>query len=290
MFNVKSVTKRGDLIYDVGMHMGEDTDYYLKKGFRVIGFEADPDLLKHCKNRFSKEIEDGRLVIVEGAIVDQRSEEIVTQTVKFYKNQNSTVWGTVSADWANRNEVLGTHNEIIEVNAVDFTECLRRYGIPYYMKIDIEGLDTACLRSLLNFEQKPSYVSIESEKIVFDKLLEEFTLLEQLGYSKFKAIEQSGISSQIEPALSSEGVYAGYRFQRGASGLFGEDLPGRWKDKNQIIKEYKIIFVLYSLFGDYGFLNRFRGRDRLIDVFCKILRRPVPGWYDTHAKHLSVVS
>ena len=290
MFKEKVVTKRGDLIYDVGMHNGEDADYYLKKGFRVIGFEADPDLLKHCRNRFSKEIENGRLIIIEGAIVDLRSEEIVGQTVKFYKNQNKTVWGTVSVDWANRNKMLGTHNEVIEVNVVDFTESLRQYGIPHYLKIDIEGLDIVCLRTLLNFEQKPSYVSIESEKVVFDKLLEELCLLEQLGYTKFKAVQQQGISFQTEPNPSREGVRVGYRFQEGSSGLFGEDLPGKWKEKNQIIKEYKNIFLQYNLFGDYGNLNRFRVGRLLRKVLCNVLRRPIPGWYDTHAKHLSAIS
>ncbi len=32
--------KHDDLLYDVGMHKGEDTDYYLKKGFKVIGIEG----------------------------------------------------------------------------------------------------------------------------------------------------------------------------------------------------------------------------------------------------------
>ena len=32
-----------ELIMDVGMHRGEDAAYYLAKGFRVVGFEADPD-------------------------------------------------------------------------------------------------------------------------------------------------------------------------------------------------------------------------------------------------------
>jgi hypothetical protein len=32
-----------DLIYDIGMHQGEDTEFYLQKGFNVIAFEADPD-------------------------------------------------------------------------------------------------------------------------------------------------------------------------------------------------------------------------------------------------------
>ena len=56
------------------------------------------------------------------------------------------------------------NSEIIYVNEVDFSECLRRYGIPYYLKIDIEGMDLHCCRVLLNFGEKPNYISIESEK------------------------------------------------------------------------------------------------------------------------------
>ena len=33
--------KYRDLLYDVGMHRGEDAEFYLRKGFRVIGFDAD---------------------------------------------------------------------------------------------------------------------------------------------------------------------------------------------------------------------------------------------------------
>ena len=45
--------KHLDLIYDVGMHKGEDTDYYLQKGFRVVAFEANPDLVNLCRTRFA---------------------------------------------------------------------------------------------------------------------------------------------------------------------------------------------------------------------------------------------
>ncbi len=116
-----------DLVYDIGMHKGEDTDYYLKKGFRVIGFEADPDLIQYCKSRFVEAIESGRLVIVEGAIVEQRSGATTGRTVKFYKNLEKSVWGTVNDTCAHRNEKLGTHNNIVEVKAIDITECLKKH-------------------------------------------------------------------------------------------------------------------------------------------------------------------
>ena len=279
-----------DLIYDIGMHRGEDTDYYLKKGFRVIGFEADPELIEYCKSRFLPAIERGRLVIVEGAIVEQQFGETVGRTVKFYRNLENSVWGTINDTWVHKNEKLGTHYRVVEVKGVDFTECLKKYGIPYYMKIDIEGSDTICLRSLLGFEPRPSYVSMESEKVSFEKLRKELNLLEQLGYDELQAIQQGSVHCQAEPTSSHEGVYVGHAFQQGSSGLFGKDLPGGWKSKGQILREYKMIFILYRLFGDNSLLNKFMIGRRFMRVVEGALRRPLPGWFDTHARHPSAAS
>jgi FkbM family methyltransferase len=281
----KLAVKHPELIYDVGMHRGEDTDYYLKKGFKVIGFEADPELVEYCKNRFSDAIKQNLLTIVEGAIVEPISKnELERQKIKFYKNIDASVWGTICDDWADRNQMLGTHIESIEVNSIDFTKCLERYGIPYFMKIDIEGTDIVCLKALLNFEHRPDYVSIESQQVYFNKLQDDINLLESLGYSAFKAVQQVNVISQLEKRNNGEGKYIGYHFDYGSSGLFGRDLPNEWMNKTQILKSYRKIFFMYFLLGDQSILRKFGVR--------KLLRRtlnwPVPGWHDTHGRHSSV--
>jgi len=286
---MKQTIKNKDLVYDVGMHKGEDTDYYLEKGFNVIGFEADPNLAAHCRTRFSKEISNGKLTIVEGAILEIQPGEAAEKTIKFFKNKDNSVWGTVASDWAQRNENLGTSNEIIEVPVINFSDCLEQYGIPHYLKIDIEGMDVVCLKALLNFEQKPDYVSIESEKVSFDKLIDELNLFVQLGYSRFQAVQQEGISRQREPNPSQEYNCIGYQFQEGSSGLFGADLPYKWKNYEQIVSRYKIIFLLYQLFGDNGKANNYAIGRLIKSVLSKRFRMPVPGWYDTHARHNSLV-
>ena len=287
MYKIKQTKKYEDLVYDVGMHKGEDADFYLKKGFRVVGLEADPKLVAYCRNRFSCSIKKNKLTIVEGAIAEWDPDKIKNQTVTFYRSTNR-VFGTICSDWAQRNELFGTSNEIIKVPVVDFSECLERNGIPHYLKIDIEGMDVVCLRTLLEFEQKPNYISLESEKVSFDKLVEEFDLILQLGYTRFKAIQQSTVSHQREPKYSKEQRFVGYQFQDGASGLFGADLPGEWKDYEQILNEYKRIFRRYRLYGDYGILtNNVVGR-AIVKVLWTLLGRHIPGWYDTHAKHASV--
>lgn len=279
-------TKYDDLIYDVGMHKGEDTAYYLQKGFRVIAFEANPELVEYCRNRFAAEIGDHRLIIVEGAIVDPDAGP-TEGTIKFFRNIELSVWGTVSSDWAQRNEGLGTHNEVIEVRVIDFIECLKRYGIPHYMKIDIEGVDAACLKALLQFDTKPNYVSIESEKVRFGGLRSEFDLLTKLGYTSFKLVQQVTVPSQHEPEASAEGRYVGYSFQEGASGLFGKDLPGPWIRKQTALMRYAAIFSMYKLFGDKGFVNRSAHGRKFHWALERKLGRQIPGWYDTHAKHVS---
>jgi hypothetical protein len=57
--------KHDDLIYDVGLHKGEDAEFYLRKGFRVVAFEADPDLIAFCKGRLKEFIDQGQLTIVQ---------------------------------------------------------------------------------------------------------------------------------------------------------------------------------------------------------------------------------
>jgi hypothetical protein len=45
---------RENLIFDIGMHVGEDTRYYLNTGFDVIAIEANPFLVEKSKKGLRK--------------------------------------------------------------------------------------------------------------------------------------------------------------------------------------------------------------------------------------------
>ena len=270
-----------NLIFDVGMHKGEDTDFYLSKGFKVVAFEADPDLIKKSKNRFKKKIENGDLIIVEGAIVDKN----FNKKIKFYKNKLNTVWGTVLREWAERNKADGAESECIEVDGINFKECLIKFGIPYYLKIDIEGMDIVCCEALLSLEQRPNYISIESEKISFRRLEAELDLFEKLGYKDFKIAQQDNIKRQKEKKFFGEDRHINYNFIEGSSGLFGKDLPGIWINKQVALKKYKKIFLFYKIFGGNSYLKKNIFTKYFLKIFRKLTGIPTPRWYDTHAKH-----
>lgn len=280
--------KHKNLIYDVGMHDGDDTDYYLRKGFDVVAFDANPDNIAAARQRFAEEIAQGRLTLVEGAITETAPKATaVPATIKFYYNLDHSRWSSTTADFAYRSEVMGTNNKVIEVPTVNFAESLAQYGIPYYLKADIVGSEKVCLRALRDFAHKPDYLSIRSEKVIFKSLEEEFQLFEELGYNRFQAIQQSVESLQARRD-STEGKQIAYTFRDGSSGLFGTDLRGKWKNRKQISQEYQRIFVLYWLFGDYSYLTQLESGRKFTKKLERIFRRPLPGWYDTHAKHATV--
>jgi FkbM family methyltransferase len=279
--------KHADLIYDVGLHKGEDTEFYLKKGFRVIAFEANPDLIRHCAKKFAQELLTERLVIIKGAIVDPGDIDAEGYT-SFYVNAQQSIWGTAKGNWVARNEKAATEHTQIRVPAVDFAAMLERFGIPYYMKIDIEGCDRICLQALLHFEQRPDYLSIESEKADFSELREEFRLLRKLGYDRFKAVQQANVYRSSPPVPAREGKDIAHRFAEGASGVFGEETSGEWRDEARALDDYARIFKRYRRFGDDSVMRRFRLGRKVLKRVQRITGWSLPGWYDTHAKHSSV--
>jgi FkbM family methyltransferase len=255
------------LIFDVGCNNGQDAEFYLRKGFRVIGVEANPALCSDLKNRFSAQIDDGTFVLIDKAIAEHDGE------VQFFVNEKADIWGTIRADQADRNAAMGAPSTKIVVPSITFASLIERFGVPYYLKIDIEGADLLCLEGLVKFRERPKFVSFENEQSNLLECFEGLNLLKKLGYARFQIVDQSLIPEQSPPNPSREGVYSNYRFDLGATGLFGRELPGKWLAYGATAATYTTIFIWNKL---YGLSKRIPG-----------VRRIVPqvrgSWYDTHA-------
>jgi FkbM family methyltransferase len=238
------------------MHQGEDTEFYLQKGFNVIAFEADPDWVRACRHRLNEFIAQGQLTIIEGAILDLDTIDAGRKKVQFYKNDKATAWGTVRVDWAERNARLGRSSSMIEVDGIDFAEVIQEHGVTHFMKIDIEGCDMVCINALRSFSKRPDYVSVESDKTSFANIKGEIDALTDLRYDSFQAVEQSAIpSSQSPPYPPTEGEYVAQCFAERSSGLFGCELGGKWKSKNEILCQYRAVWLGYYLLGDDGIMK-----------------------------------
>src|ERR1700730_2310316 len=118
-----------DLIYDVGMHTGEDTAFFLHQGFRVIAIEPDPQLVDAARRRFRSELASGRLTILSVGVVETPGTET------FWICDGDSGLNSFSKEIISS---LGQKCHPITVQTRPFGEILDTYGVPFYLKIDIE--------------------------------------------------------------------------------------------------------------------------------------------------------
>lgn len=242
-----------DLIYDVGMHNGDDTAYYLHRGFRVVAIEADPSLVEKGTRRFADQIKAGRLEIL-GVGISEREE-----SARFWLADANSLWNSFDIDFAKR---YGSTATPVDIRCRPLRDIFREKGVPFYLKTDIEGRDHLCI-SDIDPQDRPMYVSFEMTR------LDDLLLLAQKGYGQFKCIEQVRYRQMLanaqvkgaarfvadakgivrkHPALqkivsapiravrasSQSRSQQDWTFQKGSAGPFGEDTAGHWQSRDDV--------------------------------------------------------
>jgi len=270
-----------DLIIDIGMHNGDDTNYYLPRGFNVLAIEAAPTLVQQAKDRFSEYIQKGKLEILNIAIADTEGEK------DFYLCDTLSVWNTFEEEELIRRKAK-YHS--IKVPCKTFDWILGNYGIPFYLKIDIEGNDYLCIDAL-KCGNLPQYLSLETWGDNYSDKVKVLDQLYELGYTKFKCISQFNFIALEKPLARDaqdyqrfkEIIYGkykysknlifrgfmklglrkiisnkmneletkfrtrdGYTFPEGSSGPFGEETPGKWMNIDEIKDVYSFYFEFFE--------------------------------------------
>ena len=213
-----------NLIFDVGMHVGQDTEFYLKKGFRVIAVEANPTLAEMAHEKFASEIASGQLTICNVALAHERD------TIDFFVCDDITEWSSMNETLASRDK----NHRKIKVDALSYCDLADRFGTPYYMKIDIEGADLIPIIGLSKAQMRPVHVSYEAFT------LDGAALLYSLGYKWFKLVGQRNLPKIAQPATALEGLDVAHNFPLGSSGPFGEETPGPWSRFDDCASDYTI--------------------------------------------------
>ncbi len=241
-----------DLIYDVGMHDGEDTAYYLARGYRVVAIEANPAKVERAREQFAGAIGAGRLVLVHTGVFPVAGEfDFWISEYDFWSS-----FDRLSASKANKACVP------VRVACRPLQDVLREHGVPYYLKIDVEGQEDHCLRALSPADL-PRYVSWEAGL----GSLAQLAWMHQLGYNAFKCIAQATLTASLKRhiaaghllgralgrarrevaragrllgarATASPDGEAPREFAFGSSGPFGEDTDGAWQSFESVAGEW----------------------------------------------------
>lgn len=272
------MTHATDLVYDVGMHNGDDTAYYLHRGFRVVAIEANPHLAARGEQRFAGAIRSGRLKILAVGVAAGRGE------AEFYIASDLDVLSSFNLDLVKRAD---TPIERVRVPCLPMREILDVHGVPWYLKVDIEGNDSLCIAGL-DPQHLPACVSIELDLRHGDADLH---ALRALGYTRFKCIRQNDLREMTpailpgQLALRRRAARAGpwgtmnrvlrgmshrarsrrcgdWTFPPGSSGRFGDDLTGAWLDAAQVLDLWA----------------------RLRDIDAELAAGWKSEWFDLHAR------
>ena len=272
-----------NLVFDVGLNVGQDTAFYLSQGYRVLAIEADPVLAEKVSNSFRREIQEGRLEILNVGIADKEG------FADFWICEEKPEFNSFQRKIAARDSY--SHHSI-QIPVLHFVSIIERYGIPHYLKIDIEGNDMLCLDGL-GPSTLPKYLSVESECPLDEEGagvedgLRTLQKLDSLGYRRFKLIDQYTFCSLSLPAppyywvdtlarktfnqplmknIRGLGLISRHLIMRrrlegrfrwnfpwGSSGVWGEDTPGRWISYDEAEQAYKHYRARHFLASDRKF-------------------------------------
>src|SRR5262245_54069615 len=174
-----------DTIYDVGLHAGGDTRFYLSQGYRVVAVDAEEAFITKARVELSEEVQSGKLILVHAAVAEKDDGHAT-----FYVSELSD-WSSLDSCVAERH----TAATAVSVPCRTLASLFQQFGTPVYCKIDIEGADALALESLRGVAELPKFISCEAEcsgKIRWsdERSLHTLDVLRELGYGRFKLVDQ----------------------------------------------------------------------------------------------------
>lgn len=147
--------KKGDLVFDVGANIGQSLENFLPLGARVIAVEPQPNCVRVLKERFGNH---KNVTIIQGGLSDK--ENVLTLFICEDASMSSFASKWKEERFSNCN----WHGEV-KVSVTTLDSLIRRFGIPKFCKIDVEGFELQVLKGLTS---KIPFISFEFTREVLD--------------------------------------------------------------------------------------------------------------------------
>jgi FkbM family methyltransferase len=148
-----------DLIFDIGANDGHKTAAFLSLSNKVVCCEPDARSFQTLQIRFRNKKK--RVFIENKALADQEGAE------EFYIHHEGSAFNTLNERWKDIlekdqlqkwNEKIIFNDTPVEVTTTTLDILIEKYGLPEFIKIDVEGYEEQVLKGL---SQKVPFISFE---------------------------------------------------------------------------------------------------------------------------------
>jgi FkbM family methyltransferase len=172
--------RRGDLVFDVGAHVGDRVASFRRLGARVVAIEPQPALVTVLKLIHGRTSD----VAIEAAAVGSN-----TGTTELMINVDNPTVSTVSRDFVDAAHGASgwdaqrwTRSVRVPVTTLD--ALIARHGMPAFIKIDVEGFEAEVLAGLT---QPVQALSFEFTTIQREVAIASIMRCTELGLARFNA-------------------------------------------------------------------------------------------------------
>jgi FkbM family methyltransferase len=172
--------KPGDLVFDIGSHVGDRVAAFRRLGARVVACEPNPSLVTMLRLIYGR---DKTIKIVPAAVG-----RAVGQIDLKINVDNPTV-STASPDFVKASEGAPgwegqNWDKTVTVRMTTLDALIARHGVPAFIKIDVEGFEAEALAGLT---QPVSALSFEFTMIQRDVAHACLARCQALGYVRYNA-------------------------------------------------------------------------------------------------------
>jgi FkbM family methyltransferase len=172
--------KPGDLVFDVGSHVGDRIAAFRRLGARVVACEPNPALVKTLRLIYGRDAN----VTIEPVAVGSAAGEIELKI-----NVDNPTVSTASRDFVKASQGAPgwegqNWDKSVKVPMTTLDALIARHGLPAFIKIDVEGFEAEALAGLT---QPVAALSFEFTTIQRDVAQACIARCPALGYVRYNA-------------------------------------------------------------------------------------------------------
>jgi FkbM family methyltransferase len=171
---ITQIIGAGDLVFDIGAHVGDKAQWFVDRGAKVICVEPLPLLVDMIRQRFQA---TDQVVVIPKGISDKPGRMVMEV------NSHAPALSTFAPHWKEGRFSSYIWDLKAEFEMTTLDELIAAYGPAKYCKIDVEGFEFKAISGLSS-----KRIECISYEFLGDQVAESFEvlgLLLNLGYSAF---------------------------------------------------------------------------------------------------------